>query len=278
VQEGGGIVLLSAPKGQGLTSLVYGVLRKHDAFLSHIQTIERDPPMELEGITQNTLPTNAPPAEEAKLAEWVGSQEPDVIAMSRMDDPRSAAALLKFVATAEHRRLYVGLRASSTFDALAQWRKLVGDDKHALKHLKLIVNGRLVRKLCMACKVGYTPEPDVLRRLNMSPEKVGKLFQARTTPLVDPKGNPLVCEFCTDLRFVGRTGVYEMFAFDDEVRQVVLSGGSVNQLKALFRKQRRKYLQEEALARVEAGETSVQEVLRVLKVGESTPAPASARR
>jgi len=39
IKDGGGIVLLSAPKGQGLTSLVYGVLRRHDAFLSHIQTI-----------------------------------------------------------------------------------------------------------------------------------------------------------------------------------------------------------------------------------------------
>ena len=57
---------------------------------------------------------------------------------------------------------------------------------------------------------------EVLRRLNMAPEKVGKLFQARTQPLRDPKGNPLVCEFCTDLRFVGRTGVYEIFEIDDE--------------------------------------------------------------
>ena len=276
IKEGGGIVLLSAPKGQGLTSLLYGVLRKHDAFLSHIQTIERDPPAELEGITQNALPTNAPAAEEAKLAEWVTSQEPDIIAMPRIDDPRSTASLIKFAQSAEHRRVYVGLRATNTFDAQAQWRKLVGDDRQAMKNLRLIINGRLVRKLCMACKVGYTPEPEVLRRLNMSPEKVGKLFQARTQPLMDPKGNPLVCEFCTDLRFIGRTGVYEIFEVDDEVRKVILAGGSINQLKALFRKQRRKYLLEEALERVEAGETSVQEVTRVLKVGESAPPPAAA--
>jgi type II secretory ATPase GspE/PulE/Tfp pilus assembly ATPase PilB-like protein len=275
IKEGGGIVLLSTPKSQGLKSLLYGVLRKHDAFLSHLQTIERHPPVELEGITQNTLPSSAPPAEEVKLTEWVTSQEPDVIAMPRVDDARSAMALIKFAESAEHRRVYVGLRASSTMDALSQWRKLVGDDKLAMKHLRLIVNGRLVRKLCMACKVGYTPEPEVLRRLNMAPEKVGKLFQARTQPLRDPKGNPLVCEFCTDLRFVGRTGVYEMFIVDDEVRQVIAAGGSINQLKALFRKQRRKYLQEEALARVEAGETSVQEVLRVLKIGDSSPPSAS---
>ena len=127
----------------------------------------------------------------------------------------------------------------------------------------------------MACKVGYTADPETLRRLNMSPDKVGKLFQARTQPLRDQKGNPLVCEFCQDMRFVGRVGVYETFIVDDEVRNVIVGGGTINQLKALFRKQRQKYLQEAALARVEAGDTSVQEVLRVLGSGGSSSSGSS---
>jgi type II secretory ATPase GspE/PulE/Tfp pilus assembly ATPase PilB-like protein len=173
------------------------------------------------------------------------------------------------------------MRAASTFDALNQWRKLVGDDKTALKYLRLVVNGRLVRRLCMACKVGYTADPETLRRLNMSPDKTAKLYQARTQPMVDQKGNPMPCDFCNDLRYKGRTGVYEMFEVDDEVRQVLLAGGSVNQLKQLFRKQRRRYMQEMALARVESGDTSVQEVLRVLKATDPAAAaaqPAGARR
>jgi type II secretory ATPase GspE/PulE/Tfp pilus assembly ATPase PilB-like protein len=115
----------------------------------------------------------------------------------------------------------------------------------------------------------------------MSPDKTAKLYQARTQPMVDQKGNPMPCDFCNDLRYKGRTGVYEMFEVDDEVRQVLLAGGSVNQLKQLFRKQRRRYMQEMALARVESGDTSVQEVLRVLKATDPAAAaaqPAGARR
>jgi general secretion pathway protein E len=267
----GGIVLLTAPKSQGLRSLLYGVLRGHDAFLTHLHTIERAPADDLEGVTQNVFPASITPAEEAKQTEWVVSQEPDVLMMSEVQDPRSAAALLRFAASG--RRVYIGMRATSTFDALAQWRKLVGEDKNAMKHLRLIVNGRLVRRLCMACKVGYAPDPETLRRLNIAPDRVDKLFQARTQPLRDQKGNPIVCEFCNDLRFKGRVGIYEIFEINDEVGQVVLAGGSINQLKQLFRKQRRRYMQEMALARVEAGDTSVQEVLRVLRVGE----PSSGR-
>src|SRR5437868_905215 len=66
IADNDGVVLVSAPKGMGLTSLLYGVLRGHDAFLQHIQTVERDPQQDLEGITQNKLPANAPAADEFK--------------------------------------------------------------------------------------------------------------------------------------------------------------------------------------------------------------------
>jgi type II secretory ATPase GspE/PulE/Tfp pilus assembly ATPase PilB-like protein len=116
----------------------------------------------------------------------------------------------------------------------------------------------------MACKISYAPDPGVVKKLGLG--KADTLFQARTQPMRDPKGNPVPCDFCLDLRYKGRTGVYEMLVVDDDVRAAA-AGASENQLKAVFRKQRGKYLQEEALALVETGDTSVQEVLRVLKVG-----------
>ena len=109
----------------------------------------------------------------------------------------------------------------------------------------------------------------------MSPDKVGSLYQARTQPLRDPKGNPIPCEFCHDLRFKGRTGVFEMLAVDAEVRQIVESGTSSNQLKMQFKKQKQKYLQENAIAIAIAGDTSLQEVARILKAGEEARPPKS---
>lgn len=264
IREGqGGIVLVSSPKGQGLTSLLYAILRAHDAFLTHIHTIERNPDQDLEGITQNKLAPNISGAEEAKQVEWVTSQEPDVLVMSEIVDANSAKSLIAYANAGK--RAYVGIRAGSTFEALEQWQKLVGDAAAATKPVIQVISGRVMRKLCMACKVGYTPDPTTLRKLNMDPDKISKLFQARTEPLRDQKGNPVACEFCQELHFAGRIGVYEILQVDDEVRQIIKAGGSVNQLKAVFRKQRSKYLQEQALVLVERGETAIQEVLRVLK-------------
>jgi type II secretory ATPase GspE/PulE/Tfp pilus assembly ATPase PilB-like protein len=286
IGEGTGVVLLATPKGQGLTSLLYGVLRRHDAFLSHIQTIERDPPTDLEGITQNELPLGAQSGEEAKLVAWVTSQEPDIIMIDRIDDPKSTGDLIRFAGTGK--RVYVGLRAANTFEALQQWIKLVGDPKKAASQLKLVVAGRVMRKLCMACKQEYAPDPETLRKMNMSPDRVTKLFQSRgpNNPMRDQKGNVVICNFCGGLGFKGRTGIYEIFAIDDEVRQMVGGGGQINQLKMLFKKQRRRYIQEVAVLQAVQGETSLQEVARVLRVPDAPSqssssagaAPASAPR
>jgi type IV pilus assembly protein PilB len=275
IQDRQGVVLVSAPKGMGLTSALYGILRGHDAFLEHIHTLERAPDVDLEGITQNKLAPNVTPAEEYKQAAWIISQEPEVVMLSRVDDSRTASDMIRYAT--DNRRVYVGMQANSTFEALAAWRKLVGDDRLAAQNLKLVINERVLRKLCNACKVGYTPDPNTLRKLGMNPDKSTTLFQARTQPLRDQKGNPVPCEFCKDLRFKGRTGVFEFFVIDDEAREQIAAGASGNQLRAVFRKGKGKFLQEEALALVEKGETSVQEVLRVMKTGDtSAPQPEPA--
>jgi type II secretory ATPase GspE/PulE/Tfp pilus assembly ATPase PilB-like protein len=267
IADPSGVVLLCAPKGQGLTNLCYAVLKKHDAFLTHIQTLERDPQSDLEGIRHNILPASASVNEELKQIDWLISQEPDVIYIDWIEDPRTAVSLAKFALTGK--RVYVAMRSPTAFDALTRWRKLIGDDSLATDSLKLIVAERLVRLLCKACKVAYLPDPEALKKMNMSPERVDKLYQARKEPLRDQKGNEVICPFCQGLGYKGRTGVFELFSIDDEVRKVIVEGGTINQLKALFRKQRQRYLQESALARVELGDTSVEEVLRVLR-GPST--------
>ncbi|MGC4031870.1 MAG: ATPase, T2SS/T4P/T4SS family [Tepidisphaeraceae bacterium] len=262
VAEPTGVVLLTAPDSQGQTNLAYAMLKQHDAFLQNIQTIERDPPFELEGITQNKLAASAPAGEELKQAGWLISQQPDVIFLDRCEDPRTAVELARY--SQEGHRVYIAMRVGNTFDALAQWRKLVGDDKLAAESLRLVIAERLVRVLCEACKVPYTPDPEQLKKMNLS-SKTEKLFNPRKEPLRDQKGNEVICPFCNGLAYKGRTGVFELFKMDDEVRGAIQAGGTVNQFKALFRKQRQRYLQEAALSRVEKGDTSVEEVLRVLR-------------
>ena len=267
IADNSGLVLVAAPKGQGLTSLMYAIIRKHDAFLQHIHTIEREPTDDLEGITQNKLPAMPSPAEEFQMVSWVTSQEPDVLVVTAVDDPKTAMEMVRFAENG--RRVYVGMRANSSFEALTQWRRLVGDDRAATKSLTMVITGRVLRRLCEACKVGYRPDPQQLRKLNMDPDQVGQLYQARVEPVRDSKGNEIPCQFCADLHYKGRIGIFEILLMTEEMRQVVLAGGDPGMFRSAFRKQHGRSLQEMALAQVQAGVTSMQEVLRVLQ----PPAP-----
>ena len=78
--------------------------------------------------------------EEYKSVDWVISQEPNVIMVNKVEDSRSAVDLINYCK--EGRRVYISMRAFSTFDALNQWRKLVGDDSLAVESLQMIINGR----------------------------------------------------------------------------------------------------------------------------------------
>jgi len=287
VAEGTGLAVIAAPPGQGLTTLEYAILRVHDAFLQHIRTVERAPDSELEGITQLEIPATASAAEEAKEVSLLISQEPDVAAVTLVTDGGAARDLSRY-AGEPGRRVYVGLRATSAFEALRAWRKLVADDPLALKNLKLVVAGRVVRKLCQACKIGYAPDPAALKKLNFDPNVVTELYQARTTRMKDKHGHEIPCGFCADLGFSGRTGIYEVLVITDDLRAQLQKGATDAELKMAFRKQKGRYMQEAALALVQEGITSLSEVQRAMKAeghggspppqGRSgAPAPSPAR-
>jgi type II secretory ATPase GspE/PulE/Tfp pilus assembly ATPase PilB-like protein len=271
-----GIVLLAMPKGTGLTTLEYAMLRNHDAFTSHILTIERDPPIELEGITQNKLGAGASPAEEAKTVSWVTSQEPSVLMVSSIETPEAANDLIRYAANG--RRAYVGVKAGDVFEALEQWRKLVGDTNKAMSQLSYVVAGRVFRRLCDATKIPYQPDEKLLRQLGMHPGKVTELYKPSFGNLRDARGNEVPDTFCHGLGYKGRFGVYELFVIDDEVRSALNQGLTGQSIRTFFRKQKRRYIQELALARLEAGDTDVKEFLRILKPGSSDSSSKPATR
>jgi len=221
-EDKGGLIILSAPKGHGLTSLFYTIMRSHDLFLEHAQTIERDQEQDIEGITQNKLPPNPAPGEEFKMVDWVISQEPDVLGISKVEDPKSAKALLEF--TKSGKRAYVCMRANSTFEAIEQWKRLVGNSASATESLRLVINSRVLRKLCTACKEGFTPDPATLKKLNMSPDRSVTLYKAREATMRDEKGRPVPCTFCHELRYKGRSGIFETAEVNDDLRQAIDTG------------------------------------------------------
>ncbi|MDX1683564.1 MAG: hypothetical protein R3336_10610, partial [Phycisphaeraceae bacterium] len=157
-------------------------------------------------------------------------------------------------------RFYVGMTMTDTFQALRAWAKAVGDLQSASRTLVAITAQRLVRRLCTACRSPYQPDPAALRKMNLPAENVDKLFKQSGKVILNDKEQ--TCPKCMGIGYQGRVAVFEIMALDDDARDLI-AAGELDQLRSHLRKQEMMYLQEAALAKVIAGETSISEVTRV---------------
>ena len=119
---------------------------------------------------------------------------------------------------------------------------------------------RLIRKLCDACKVAYTPTPDLLKKLGIPQGKVEALYRS---PKPEEVEKP--CKECAGLGFKGRTGIFELLEVDDQMREVLLKKPQLELARKVARAAGMRPLQEEGLLLVAKGVTSLAELQRVLK-------------
>ncbi len=267
----GGLVLASGPKASGVTSTLYACLRTHDAFMQNLLTIEREPLMELENITQHIYDATKHEASYARQFQTVLRREPDVVMVSDCQDRETAHLAAK--SAEDQKKIYMGIQARDCFDALKKLVSLAGDTEAVANVLQVITSQRLVRKLCIACRQAYKPDTQLLKKANLPIDKIDHFYRPPPDGLVDQKGNPIICSNCQGSGYFGRTGVFEMLEVDDSVRELIRKGQPVNTIKAQCRKNGMLYLEEVALQKVITGVTSMNEILRVLREEEAVGRP-----
>lgn len=263
MQRHHGLLLISAPQHSGLTTTAYAILKNHDAYIQNIHTIERRPLADLDNITQKQYEGNNSDVNYARMLQSVLRREPDIVFVGECEDRETAQIASR--AAADDRKIYLGINAKDCFDALSKYLAFVDDNRLAARALIGAINERLIRKLCTACREAFRPDPNILKKLNLPADKIEKFYRPPTEPLLDKKGNEIICPQCQGTGYVGRTGVFELMVVDDAVRQLIAEGASVDRIKSQCRKNKMYYLQEEALLKVIDGTTSMDEVLRSLR-------------
>ncbi len=257
-----GVVLITGPKQSGVSTTFYGLIRENDAFLNNINTLERNPTADLMNVTQNvfSLSDSGTSTFSDKLKE-IGRMGADIIGVEGCDDSETAKTACNLAL--DEKVLYVTLQAESAVKALGKWIKLVGDKSLATKSLIGISNQRLLRRLCEDCKEAYEPNKNLLRKFNLPPEKASVLYRAGKYQYTRG-GKPIPCETCQETGYVGRLPIVEIVLMDDNIRGDLKKAKSLKDISNIFRNARILYLQEVALKRVMEGETSINEMVRVL--------------
>lgn len=271
-----GVVVVSGPRGSGVTSTLYAILRGHDAFMQNIHTLEVTKSLDLENITQHVYDSADNTVPFGRRFRSILRTEPDV-AMAG-DTPDAETAALAAAAGRQGKKIYLGMNAGDCFIALRRYLQGVNDLGLAASSLVAITSQRLARVLCANCRRAYKPNPEILKKANLSASE-NRPFYRPPNPdeiEVDKQGNPMLCQVCQGTGYVGRTAIVEMFVPDDELRAMIANGSPLPNLKVEARKRGMLYLQDVGLHKVYEGQTAIAEILRVTKEIEATKGKGAA--
>jgi general secretion pathway protein E len=256
-----GLILLSGPKDSGLSTTLHACLRHFDRYVNNVIVFEPRVETEVENVQHILVDQEDGPAAVAEIRSRT-RMEPDIVAFDSLYLPEAAQILAE---TAREKTVILGVRAADTTQALTNLLTLFGSSAVLAERLQLVVNQRLVRLLCPDCREAYRPNPDFLRKANLSSADVSVLYRPRTRAEVDKAGQPVVCPRCHNERYAGRSGLFELMPLDGAARDLIAHGAPASDVRMYARKLGMHNLQEEGLQRVIEGHTSIEEVLRAIK-------------
>lgn len=265
-----GLVLVTALPGNGLSTTMYSLARSHDAFLQNIQFIEWDHEFDIENITQKTYTPSPDHSFAAELLKVVRA-DPNVVLLPELRNDK-AGTVAAIEAAIRKQIVYIAMPAIDVFDGIARLVKLAGDQTLVSKGLVAVLHQRLTRKLCESCKAPYKPDPALLQKINLPADRV---LHKPPEPQFDKRGNPIICPNCQGTGYSGRTAIFQLLVIDDELRNVIKSGGSINDLKTAAAKKGLASLQSIGLQKAVEGVTSIDEIGRATK-NPAAPKPPPA--
>ena len=261
-----GVVLFGAPRGKGLTTTGYSLIARHDAYTSNIKTLEREVLTTLDGVDQVQWDPNNPDVDYAANLQSILRRDPDVVLVAELTDHETAVTIAE--PGMEGPLIYVPQRTGSVAGQIQEWVKFVGDLKLAVASLRAVLNQRLLRTVCPNCRQAYPPTAETLKKLGLPADRVKQLYQA--SGKVQVKNKIETCPVCGGTGYFGQTGIFQVMVITDETRRLIRAS-DLKGAMAEARRSKMLHIQEAALRRAVAGETTLDEVKRV------TSPPSKAR-
>lgn len=243
-----GMILVTGPTGSGKTTTLYSIMSELKNDEKNIITLEDPIEFHLDWLRQCEIREKRGFTFE-KAMESVLRQDPDVLMVGEIRDPQ----------TAEHavRSALVGrivgstIHANTTIGTIARLLEL-GISRSVVGHtLNAIVAQRLVRRVCDACKVPYTPPAQLLKHFGLEGTK---------KPFFKGKG----CKVCNNTGFRGRTGIFSLMVFDDVTRGLLFEQRSLLEIQDYALEKGMRTLKADAAEKILAGVTTAEEASRVI--------------
>jgi general secretion pathway protein E len=243
-----GLLLATGPTGSGKTTTLYAALALRDTSAEKVITVEDPVEYHLDGVTQMPVNRKAGVTFPAALRSIL-RQDPDVLMVGEMRDAETADVATQAAMTGH--LVFSTLHTNDAVGAVTRLTDLEVERYVVGATLNGVLAQRLVRRVCAECRERYRPDPAAVALLANQP--VGKVTLERG------KG----CPACRDTGYRGRTGVFELLTVTEEMKHELARETPIARLRELAREQGMQTLREDGWAKVQAGMTTVEEVLRV---------------
>ncbi len=243
-----GFVVTSGPTGAGKTSTLYALLQLIDPRDVNVVTLEDPIEIELYGITQGQVNTRTGFTFASGLRAIL-RQDPDIILVGEMRDSETAGIAMQAALTGH--LVLSTLHTSDTVETIVRLVDLGVEPWIVANALSAVLAQRLVRVVCPHCK-GFV-------KLDRDLWDGDEVLLTSGTDVVKPAG----CERCMRTGYRGRTGIFEVVELDDELRELVKVKAPAREYREIFTRRKIPSLRWAGMLKVNAGITTVDEVLRV---------------
>jgi len=247
-----GMILVTGPTGSGKSTTLYAALHLLRSPRISILTIEDPVEYQMEGINQVQVNPRAGRTFASCLRSML-RQDPNVIMVGEIRDSETAEIAMEVSQTG-----HLVLSTLHTNDSIGAITRLLDLNVPAFllaSSVTAIIAQRLVRKLC-PCK----------KKERMRAEKSADLAAAGLREIPEYIYVPVGCKECDRSGYRGRIGVYEMLVLDDFIKDAISSGSRDDQVRSLARSLGMTFMDQDALGKVAAGATTLEEVLRVVPI------------
>jgi type II secretory ATPase GspE/PulE/Tfp pilus assembly ATPase PilB-like protein len=254
-----GIVLVTGPTGSGKTTTLYAALRSILRRGLNVVTVEDPVEYRLPGIVQVQVSTRTGLTFAAALRSIL-RQDPDVILVGEIRDAETATIAVQAALTG-----HLVLSTLHTIDAAGAVARLhdLGIDRYKIAaSLRGAVAQRLMRRLCVSCRVPDDEEPGPALSRYIGEGIVR--FRERG------------CRACGASGYHGRLAILEVLETTAPVEQAIARGAAAAEIAWVAHESGMQRLWDAGVEQVTAGATSTAELLRVLEM--PLPPGAEARR
>ncbi len=245
-----GMILVTGPTGSGKTTTLYSALSDLNKTSDNICTCEDPVEYNFAGINQVQTKEEIGLTFAGALRSFL-RQDPDIIMVGEIRDYETAEIAVKAALTG-----HLVLSTLHTNDAPSTITRLLNmgiEPFLVSSSLNLIVAQRLARRICANCRDEVKIPPKALTDAGMKPERLKHAKPCKG------KG----CDDCNGTGFRGRVALYEVLPVKEEIKDLVLRGGSAIEVKREAIRIGMKTLRQSGLSKIEEGVTTLEEVLRV---------------